>query len=185
MGDMNCASGPIPYHMQVWVRRRFIENDVAPGEPDKTRAVWCGLVSHPGRAWGCTCVLESGAIYRNLPPHAIAFEQNSPDIELSKCQKWDCYGFRWSACVYPYLDGQVMMVRDWDIRGEYLFSVQPVDDGWSREPEQNKEFTFIVMDDGNLVIQPTDRTLVIDNSFTNVVEWPTWLKRQTEKWSVE
>jgi len=185
MSDLNYCTGPLPRHLQVWVRRSFIEDSVSLDEPAMTRAVWFGLVSQPARAWGCTVVLESGAIYRNLPPHAIAFNQDAPDIELPLCQHWDCYGYGWSSCIYPFLDGQRMIVKGHDSGGHYLFSVQPIGDGWSRIPEQSKEFTFIEMADGNITIQPTDRTLVVDPSFTDVCDWPTWLRRQTEEWSCE
>ena len=185
MSDFNYCTGPLPHHLQVWVRRRFIEDSVGPDEPQMTRAVWFGLVSQPARAWGCTVTLESGAIYRNLPPHAIAFREQAPEIALKQCQHWDCYGYGWSATCYPFLDGQTLMVKDRGVSGRYLFSVQPIGDGWSRIPEQSKEFTFIEMDDGTLSIQPTDRTLVSDRSFTDPVEWPTWLRRQTETYTCE
>jgi hypothetical protein len=189
MGGMNHCTGPLPRHLQVFVRRRFIEDSVKPGEPQMTRAIWFGLVSQPSRAWGCTVVLEYGAIYRNLPLHAIAFREDAPDIELHECQHWDCYGYGWSSCIYPYLDGQKMICKSGggEKNGHYLFSVQPIGDGWSRIPEQSKEFTFIETEEGNLVAQPTDRTLVVDRSFTDtdLVVWPTWLRRQTEEWSCE
>jgi hypothetical protein len=192
MSDINYCTGPLPHHIQVWVRRRFIEDPLRfidetmkPGEPQMTRAVWFGLVSQPARAWGCTVLLESGAIYRNLPPHAIAFRDDASDILLKHCQHWDCYGYGWSATCYPFLDGQTVLVKDRAIPGTYLFSVQPIGDGWSRIPEQSKEFTFIEMDDGNLSIQPTDRTLISDRSFTGPPQWPTNLRRQTEVFSCE
>lgn len=184
MNDLNYGTGPLPHHIQVWVRRSFIEDDVRSDEPSMTKAVWFGLVSQPSRAWGCTVLLESGAIYRNLPPHAIAFRKDASDPFLNQCQHWDCYGYGWSATCYPFLDSQTVLVKDRSVSGRYLFSVQPIGDGWSRIPEQSKEFTFIQMGDGNLTIQPTDRILISDRSFTDP-EWPTWLRRQTETYSCE
>ena len=36
-------------------------------------AIWFAITSTPGRAWGCHVLLENGAIYRNLPLHALHF----------------------------------------------------------------------------------------------------------------
>ena len=68
--------------------------------------------------------------------------------------------------------------------GDYLFSVAPADDGFSAEPGQNKEFTFIALDNGRLTIQPTDYVLFADKSFTTP-QWPTVMKRQREVYSCE
>ena len=71
-----------------------------------TRAVWFGLVSIPSRMWGCNVVLESGAIYRNLPLHALAAcEQPEPMWTAKDAQTWDCYGYDFS--VLAYIDSAV------------------------------------------------------------------------------
>lgn len=64
--------GQLPHHQYVHVDTAFTHK--AP-EVSSTPAVWFGLVSYPGRAWGCTVLLESGAVYRNLPLHALAQRQ--------------------------------------------------------------------------------------------------------------
>jgi hypothetical protein len=68
--------------------------------------------------------------------------------------------------------------------GDYLFSVAPADDGFSAEPSQNKEFTFIALDNGRLTIQPTDYVLFADTSFTTP-EWPAGIRRQRDIHSCE
>ena len=182
---MNQATGPIPHHQYLWVHRQFVRDCLEPGFE---RAVWFGLHSQPSRIWGCTVLLECGAIYRNLPVHALTFRPQGEPLDPGMVQQWDCYGWDWSACVYPFLDGQRMRVKGFEEAGTYLFSVQPIGDGFSREPEQSKEFTFIRMDGGPLVVQPTDRILVEDASFTDIQSpphWPTTLRRQRETWSCE
>ena len=62
------ASGSLPRHQYVWVDGTFM------GSEGWHPAVWFGLHSQPGRAWGCTILLECGAIYRDLPLHALAFQ---------------------------------------------------------------------------------------------------------------
>ena len=63
--------GELPRHIYCFVDSSFTHtwpNGFIP-------CVWFGLVSYPGRTWGCTVMLESGSIYRNVPAHAIAFSQ--------------------------------------------------------------------------------------------------------------
>jgi hypothetical protein len=132
--------------------------------------------------WGCTIMLESGAIYRAVAPHAIAFKENpEPDWIEPYSQRWDCYGTEFSTIEYTYLRGLRVDTRCKDNyrTGEYLFTAVPIDDGFSRHPEQAKEFMFIKLDNGRLTIQPTDKVLFVDGSFTNA-EWPTNL-RTTDK----
>jgi hypothetical protein len=69
--------------------------------------------------------------------------------------------------------------------GTYIFTAVPIDDGFSRYPEQAKEFMFLRGHNGRLMIQPTDRVLFSDPSFVVTPEWPTDLKTTTEIYSCE
>jgi hypothetical protein len=68
--------------------------------------------------------------------------------------------------------------------GDYLFTVAPLNDGFSESPDQAKEFCFIRLDNGRLTIQPTNRVVFEDRSFTTGEPVPK-LKLQTETWSCE
>jgi hypothetical protein len=65
------------------------------------------------------------------------------------------------------------------ITGDYLFTAAPIGDSWSRQPNQAKEFMFIRTDGERLTIQPTDKVIFIEKSFTEP-QWPTGL-RTTDK----
>ena len=181
---MHSYTGPLPRHRYIWIDSAFTYREPCGFIP----AVWFALASWPGRAWGCTVVLENGACYRNLPPHALAFAPDpDPNWTIEDAQRWDCYGWKWTANAYPYLEGQRVIARHrgaFEAPGDYLFSVAPADDGFSAEPGQNKEFTFIALDNGRLTIQPTDYVLFADKSFTTP-EWPTGIKRQRDIYSCE
>lgn len=175
-------SGQLPHHQYCLVDARFISSGTG-----FIPCVWFGLVSIPGRAWGCTIMLECGAIYRAVPPHALAFNDNpEPDWRIEHAQRWDCYGTQFSTIEYTYLRGMEVAVKcsDTSRSGEYLFTAAPIDDGFSRYPEQAKEFMFIRLGNGRLTIQPTDKVLFCDRSFGSP-EWPTDLKTTTEVYSCE
>jgi hypothetical protein len=71
--------------------------------------------------------------------------------------------------------------------GEYLFSVAPVGDPYSAYPEQSKEFTFVRLENDRITVQPTDRLIFRERSFTvnPTMEFPRGLVRQTEVWTTE
>lgn len=175
---MNTLVGPLPRHLYVWAEQSFFRTDRAGLE----RVVWFGLVSHPGRAWGCNVMTEEGAVYRNLPPQAIAFKEDPAGWTLELAQRWNCYGYGFTTLVYPYLDGLKCWARAGrnSLEGRYLFTAAPVGDAYSEEPEQAKEFTFVALENGRLTVQPTNAVVFEDASFMPAdPQWPTNLKRQT------
>jgi len=169
----------LPIHKYVWVDSSFIRTNGTGFEP----AVWFGLVSQYGRTWGLNVMLECGAIYRSLPPHAIAFCKDSPPWQVKDAQLWDCYADKFQLHEYSYL--KEMTVRTKDHSGTYLFTAAFTDDGFTRAPEQQKEFSFIELDNGRLTIQPTNRILFEDRSFTVDSGAPKDLMTQTKVWSCE
>lgn len=178
--------GDLPRHHYVWVAPGAISHAKEP-----LRAVWFGLVSYPGRSWGCNVLLECGAVYRNVPAHALAFTEEAFRAAWAPAdaQMWDCYGLGFTALEYAYLRElrcRVLIPDDaGEAAGEYLFTVAPVGDGFSAVPEQAKEFQFIKLANGRLTVQPTDRVLFEEKSFTGKLEWPKHLRRQREVWSAE
>jgi len=177
--------GAIP-HQYVWVDSQFTH--LVPC--GWIRAVWFGLVSIPSRMWGCNVVLESGAIYRNLPLHALAVtEQPEPVWRPEDAQTWDCYGYEFSTLVYPYLAELAVTVKAHHraYAGMYLFTAAPKGDGFSHVPEQAKEFSFCELQNGRYTVQPTNHILVEERSFTRNPDrvFPAGLKRQTDVYSCE
>jgi hypothetical protein len=181
---MNTLIGNIPKHKYVFVDSCFTHEQPVGFIP----AVWFGIVSFPGRVWGLNVMLESGAVYRNLPPHSISFsDKDGVDWTPNEAQHWSCYGYEFVAMEYDYLSGLGCAARIADEHelknfGQYLFTVAPVGDAFSAVPEQAKEFSFIHLNNNRLTIQPTDRVVFFDSSFQRVAprEFPTDLKRQTE-----
>lgn len=181
---MNTLIGSIPKHQYIWVDSGFTHKNPI----GFVRAVWFGLVSFPGRAWGLNIMFESGAVYRSLPPHAVSFSENQrqKNWKSDDAQLWDCYGQDWTCVEYTYLKGLQCSckIKDNLIDGEYLFTVAPINDGFSNAPEQSKEFKFIKLDNGRLTIQPTNRVLFQDKSFTDK-NISVGLKLQTEYYTCE
>ena len=133
-------------------------------------------------------MLESGAIYRNVPAHGIAFSNSPAEWNVKDAQTWDCYGSDFTAIEYGYLSGLDCKVRanGNEHEGNYLFSVAPIADGFSAYPEQAKEFCFVKLTNGRLSVQPTNYVVFKEVSFTsNKLEFPSGMKRQEEVYSAE
>lgn len=188
-------SAPLLKHLYVYVNTEFTHKDPIGFIP----AVWFGLRANPGCIWGCHVLFENGACYRNVPIHALRFGAKGgikgilQNWTPKEAQKWDCYGSDFSLVNYTYLEPLECVCRigsDIFPGGEYLFTVVPCGDGYSEEPEQNKEFTFVALQHGPIRVAPTNMVLFRDRSFTtemeeSVREFPRDLKIQTEKWSCE
>lgn len=182
------GSGCIPRHEYVFVDRAFL---TAGAETGWERAVWFGLRAVRGRMWGLHVMLECGAVFRDLPPHAISWTDDEPGTpwEPQQAQLWDCYGEQFSTLVYDYLDGldAVARIDGQDYEGAYLFTAAPLFDPYTRAPDQAKEFKFIRLENGRLTIQPTNRVLFRDKSFTDR-DWPQWpanLRSDATIWQCE
>lgn len=187
MSELYTGIGQLPVHRYVWVDSLYTHVEPQGFLP----AVWFGLVSIPNRMFGCTVLLGSGACYRNVPPMALATRPLPEPVWTAKdAQRWDCYGTAFATMDYAYL-----RELDVDVRtngrihaGSYLFSVAPLEDGFSRAPEQAKEFTWIALDNGRLTVQPTNHVRFRETSFTDdppAEPFPTGLRRQAEVFSCE
>jgi hypothetical protein len=176
------SSGSLLTHQYCFVEPNAI------GEHDWIPVAWFGLNSYAGRSWGCHVILECGAVYRNVPLHQLAKNPTPTSWSPQQAQTWDCYGPQFSMLEYSFLFGRKCTARLRDgteNTGKYLCTIVPFADPWSAHPDQSKEFTLICLDNGRYTAQPTDRVLFEDKSFTRKLEWPTWLKRQTQTWSAE
>lgn len=176
---------PIP-HQYVYVDAGAITRDGQGTRP----AVWLALHSVPGRMFGATLLLESGALYRDVPLHRLATRPDAPVWRPDEAQHWNAYGGDLQVIRLPYLDGLRLTAKCGRVStrehaGTYVCSLQPIGDDYSRAPEQDKTFTLIALDDGRYTCQPTDRVLVHDASFTCVEGWPTDLTRNRSTWSCE
>ncbi len=177
--------GELPRHLYCYVDSRLTHSKPQGFIP----CIWFGLVSYPGRLWGCTIMLECGAIYRNVPCHAMSFSQApEPEWGPKDAQTWDCYGEQFTCLEYRYLSGLECRAATHSkaLNGTYLFTAAPIGDAFSAYPDQAKEFCFIQLDNGRLTIQPTNHVVFRERSFTdNTLTFPKGLKRQSETWHCE
>lgn len=181
-------SGDIPVHQYCWVEQKYITNGKLEGVEE---CVWFGIVAYTGRVWGCQIMLKSGAVYREVPLHALTYDkfENPFGWDAYLAQEWDCYGIQFSTLCYKYLYGldvRARCGRDKEYAGKYLFTAIPIGDAYSEAPDEAKEFQFIQLDNGRITCQPTNRVLFIDKSFTERdAKWPTHLRALEQTYHAE
>ena len=156
----------------IWVDTRFTHEEPIGFQ----EAEWVQTVAIPDRAWGLNVVFRSGGMmYRNLPPHAIAFDI-CPERkwDLDSAQLWNCYGMQYEHMDCDHLgDSQVRVkVRNEIISGRYLFQTSFIGDSYSMTPEQDKTFMWVQLFNGRLTIQPTNRVTFFDPSFIEFSDIP-------------
>jgi len=135
-------------------------------------------------------MLKSGAVYREVPLHALSFKDDWLEVWTPfLAQRWDCYGTEFSTICYKYLYGLDAKARCGDTEeheGKYLFTAVPIGDAYSEAPDEAKEFAFIQLDNGRITCQPTNRVLFIDKSFTDRdAKWPTHLRALEQTYHAE
>lgn len=154
-----------PKHKYIWVDTAYTHEDSLGFQ----EAMWVGITAIPSRMWGINVVFrEGGMLYRNVPPHAVAFRPDPwADWSPRQSQMWDCYSQQFSTLENDHLSGlRVSVITEGEVyEGKYLFSTAHYGDGWSECPEQDKEFLWCELDNGRLTIQPTNRVVFIDKSF--------------------
>lgn len=186
----------LPRHLYCYVERSYISHE---RDKELERCVWFGLTSVPGRAWGLSILLESGAIYSALPPNALYFADGAPCLgsrerappwSIEQAQLWDCFGVDFALHEYSYLAGRTVQCEIHKRAGElipgvYLFTAQHHGDAYSAVPEQAKQYHFVRMAHGRLACLPANKMLVDAAEFTTLQGLPKDLKRQTESYSSE
>lgn len=175
----------LPVHQYVTVSAGIIHDEVQHG-------VWFAVQPNVGGVWGGHVLLESGALFRNIPLHALVIgPSDSTTHRPEDLQLWDCYAEEATAIEYRYLRGLTTLSREARgsgiLPGKYLFTLIPKGDAFSRHPEQAKEFVVSVLDgSARLAIRATNELLFADKSLADPpTAWPYGLKRLTEVPSVE
>lgn len=186
---MSILNVPLPQHFYAYVRTEYLRN-LESGHGEVEEACVFGLASEPNRALGFHVHLKSGAIFWRLPIAALCWRPDAPHRPTSLLQAWDCFDFNVTATAFPYLRERECLIRLKDGSeepGMYVCTVDFYANGYSDQPDQNKCFHLVKLDDGNFAAYPNDRLLWCDQSFT--VKEPTFrglgYRANTHAWWAE
>ena len=136
-----------------------------------------GVRSRAGRNLDFHVMTNSGMQFWGVPAQALCWKQ-ADRPQLQDAQLWDCFGDEVSVVKFNYLEGLSCSVKleSGPIKnGTYMMTFDWNDNAFSDEPSQRKNGHLIRLHDGNYTIQPNNRIIWRDPSFTTeepIMDWP-------------
>jgi hypothetical protein len=121
-------------------------------------------------------LMEDGGLWWRMPISAFCTEPDVPEVDLHDLVLWNSFSPYVSVTRFESLYNMRIHYMDRHkqrVKGKYLFTLDwhaaesnIVDTGFSEVPGQHKCGHVIQRDDGNSAIQPNNRVLLLDPSFT-------------------
>jgi len=155
-----------------------------------------GFSSIPTRVPLFHFLMEDGGIWWRMPISAFCWKPDAEPMKLEDLVLWDSFSYSASVSVFYILKDKRVQYISRDKKtytGTYMFTIDwfsgnynNLDIGFSEAPGQHKCGHVIKLDNGNFAIQPNNRILIQDPSFTTksgkmIIE----RKLNSNIWSVE
>ena len=178
----NQSLQPIP----VFIWNSFLfDGDQVPG---KTKGTLVSVRGRSNQALQFSVLLETGALFTGLPANAITFTESllNPVITLQDSQMWDCVSDDievFTIETLRYMDCVVSAGELGHKLGRYLFTIDFVGEGLSRDPINWKQFHAVESMCGYLLIYPQYKIQFKDKSLTNDEALPHY-KANSRHWIV-
>ena len=163
---------------KVWVRKEYLRDHVD-GHGEFVEGVWVSAKSIPGRAFYFETFLPTyGAMYDKLPISAFVSspEIPVPDLDLTNLQFWNCMDYGVMCINKGFVTGMDCEVYTRDhglMKGQYIctldnYHANPdvIDNNVSETPQEHKSHNCIVLENGQFVLYPNNRTRFYDLSLT-------------------
>ena len=171
MPELNANIPPI----ECYVRGNYLRNQK--DSHDKYfPCVIFGVASVQNRSPLFHILMEDGGLWWRMQISAFCKEPNVPEEDLHNLVLWNSFSPYISVTKFANLANMRMIYKDRNknkISGKYLFTLDwhnpesnIVDHGYSENPGQHKCGHVILRDDGNFAIQPNNRVLIFEPSFT-------------------
>ncbi len=128
-----------------------------------------GVASLPGQVPLFHFLTADGGIWWRMPISAFCHIEDAPTADLGDLCLWDSFSYQVSVNRFEFLANKRMAYRDRHnvtAEGRYLFTLDWCGTGFAEVPGQHKCGHVIARDDGNYAIQPNNRLLVFEPSFT-------------------
>jgi hypothetical protein len=140
-------------------------------------------------------MMEDGGIWWRMPINAFCTKPDIPEEDIHNLVLWNSFSPFITVTKFANLSNMRMTYIDrtkTKIKGKYLFTLDwhnpdsnRLDDGYSENPGQHKCGHVIEREDGNYAIQPNNRCLVLEPSFTTKKTMVIDRLINTYKWDVE
>jgi hypothetical protein len=141
-----------------------------------------GIASMPDRAPMFHFLMEDGGMWWRMPISAFCWKEDAEEMDIHDLVLWNSFSPYVTVTTFhalrgmrmEYMDrhkikhqGTYMMTFDWHWPEANTTNV-----GWSENPGQHKCGHLIKLDNGNFAIQPNNRVILKDPSFTTKLGKP-------------
>lgn len=187
LGMINCN---IPW-IGCWVRAEFMRQ-LKDGHGEFFACNIFAVASLPNQTPLFHFHTEDGGIWWRMPIHAFSSKLGAPPLPLEELVLWDSFSYHCQAIRFDWLWNKRIEYRSRSgvtRAGRYLFTLDwcdPTGTTIAEAPGQHKCGHVIELDCGNYAIQPNNRLLAFDPSFTTRYGKPVIERLLSDRlWSVE
>ena len=192
------------FPLKVFVRDEYLyQQEVGFGQ--FSPAVILSVRCMPGQAALFQVLLDNGVVRDKLPSHALLTKEETPEVDLPfhYLQIWNCFSYNFTVMHLSYLyDTRVevyMKDRKW-YPGNYYATINwgandpNMDLTLAEDPMEHKSHHIILLDNGQIALQPNNRIKWSEPSFVtkDFPERPDYLVNKDyyncesfEKWQTE
>lgn len=163
------------YPLKVWVRDEYFYQGKK-GKGNFTQGIIISVRCMPGQATLFQVLLENGVMRDKLPSHAILTkpELPSPDLPFHYLQLWNCFSYNFTLLKLNFVSGgpvEVYMKDKKFYSGKYFATINwgsndiNTDITLSEDPMEHKSHHIILLDNGQIALQPNNRIKWSEPSF--------------------
>ena len=163
------------FTLKVWVRNEYFYQNKK-GHGDLTEGVIISVMCMPGQAALFQVLLNNGVMRDKLPVHALLTEPQIPnhDLPFHYLQLWNCFYYNFTLLHLSYVyDTPVevfMKDKKW-YAGRYYGTINwgsndlNTDLTLAEDPMEHKSHHIILLDNGQIALQPNNRIKWSEPSF--------------------
>lgn len=138
-----------------------------------------------GNALAFTALLDSGAIFANLPIEALRCNKykfnvtSQAEYTTPQLQPYSCLDGSIQIVEYELLKHSTMLVKvaGQDVEARYLFTIDYNGTSLADDPEQRKTHNIVQLWNNQIAAMPNNKCLVTNKSLTNAQGWPSMYRR--------
>lgn len=147
--------------------KALVKNEIIKGTSGATECYIIAVTTLLNRPHLFTVHTIDGAIYSRLPVWALKHTRSSRVFfQTPTLDEYGTISDRCQIVQLDYLKDYEAQLFGKDIRGRYLFSIEPCGGAFSEDPEQSKLLHFLELDCGYFGIFPNNKLKFMDNYFT-------------------
>jgi hypothetical protein len=163
------------FPLKVFVRNEYMYQHIK-GKGQFTPGVVVSVRCMPGQAALFQVLLDNGVLRDKLPSHALLTKPilPNPDLPFHYLQLWNCFSYNFTLLELNYVAEAPVDVymkdRKW-YRGKYFATINwgsndiNTDITLAEDPSEHKSHHIIVLDNGQIALQPNNRIRWYEPSF--------------------